>query len=85
MRDGNLFTGGGVTAGIDFGLTLLAELSDATFAEAIQRTLEYDPQPPFPRLAGPAAQAAADKRYEARLIQFGAQMRKQFEQKHEDM
>ena len=55
--DRNRYTGGGVTAGIDFGLTLLAELKDQTTAEFIQLALEYDPQPPFnaghPRVARP--------------------------------
>ena len=47
VRDGNLLTGGGVTAGIDFGLTLAAELTDAATAQAIQLHLEYAPAPPF--------------------------------------
>ncbi len=47
VRDGNIFTGGGVTAGIDFALTLAAEIAGAEVAQAIQLTLEYAPQPPF--------------------------------------
>jgi putative intracellular protease/amidase len=47
VRDGNVFTGGGVTAGIDFALTLAAELADETTAKAIQLGLEYAPAPPF--------------------------------------
>jgi cyclohexyl-isocyanide hydratase len=47
VRDGSLFTGGGVTAGIDFGLTLAAELASQVAAEAIQLHLEYAPAPPF--------------------------------------
>jgi cyclohexyl-isocyanide hydratase len=47
VRDRNRLSGGGVTAGIDFGLTLAAELAGADKAKAIQLTLEYDPQPPF--------------------------------------
>ncbi len=58
-RDGNVITGGGVTAGIDFGLTLLAELTDETTAQAAQLGLEYAPAPPFeagrPDIAPPAA------------------------------
>ena len=46
-RDGNIITGGGVTAGIDFGLTLAAELAGETVAQAIQLALEYAPAPPF--------------------------------------
>ncbi len=47
VRDGALMTGGGVTAGIDFALTLVAELAGREVAEAIQLNLEYAPAPPF--------------------------------------
>jgi cyclohexyl-isocyanide hydratase len=47
VRDGNLITGGGVTAGIDFGLTVAAELAGPEEAQAIQLELEYAPTPPF--------------------------------------
>lgn len=47
VRDGFLFTAGGVTAGMDFALTVAAEIAGRTQAEAIQLGLEYDPQPPF--------------------------------------
>lgn len=47
VEDRNRITGGGVTAGIDFGLTVAARLLDQTRAEQIQLTLEYNPQPPF--------------------------------------
>ena len=57
VRDGNVFTGGGVTAGIDFALTMLAELAGQDYAEAVQLGLEYAPAPPFnsgrPELARP--------------------------------
>jgi putative intracellular protease/amidase len=46
-RDGNILTGGGVTAGIDFALVLLAELAGEAFAQAVQLSLEYAPDPPF--------------------------------------
>jgi cyclohexyl-isocyanide hydratase len=45
--DRNRVTGGGVTAGIDFALTLVSHLVDRTTAEAIQLRLEYNPAPPF--------------------------------------
>ena len=45
--DRNRITGGGVTAGIDFGLALAAELSGEALAQAIQLGIEYNPQPPF--------------------------------------
>lgn len=46
-RDGNIITGGGVTAGIDFALVLLAELAGEAYAESVQLGLEYAPAPPF--------------------------------------
>jgi cyclohexyl-isocyanide hydratase len=45
--DRNRITGGGVTAGIDFALTLVSILVDRKTAEAIQLRLEYNPAPPF--------------------------------------
>jgi cyclohexyl-isocyanide hydratase len=47
VRDGNLLTGGGITAGIDFALTLAAELFDEDTAQLVQLQLEYAPAPPF--------------------------------------
>ncbi|BAY36451.1 ThiJ/PfpI domain-containing protein [Nostoc sp. NIES-2111] len=45
--DRNRITGGGVTAGIDFGLAIAAELFGETLAQEIQLQIEYNPQPPF--------------------------------------
>ncbi len=45
--DRNRITGGGVTAGIDFGLTLAAKLYGDNIAKEIQLMMEYNPQPPF--------------------------------------
>jgi cyclohexyl-isocyanide hydratase len=76
VRDGNLFTGGGVTAGIDFALSLAAEIAGEDVARAIQLALEYDPAPPFdagaPEKAAPAALAAMDRRYSGRREAFRA-------------
>jgi cyclohexyl-isocyanide hydratase len=47
VRDGNILSGGGVTAGIDLALTLVAELAGRAAAQAIQLQLEYAPEPPF--------------------------------------
>lgn len=47
VRDGNLITAGGVTSGIDFGLSVIAELMGQDEAETIQLSLEYAPAPPF--------------------------------------
>jgi cyclohexyl-isocyanide hydratase len=69
VRDGNLITAGGVTAGIDFGLTVVAELVGRAEAEAIQLALEYAPAPPFsagtPEGAPPAVLAAVKERLAA--------------------
>jgi putative intracellular protease/amidase len=45
--DGKLVTAAGVSAGIDMALTLAARVAGDTVAQAIQRGIEYDPQPPF--------------------------------------
>jgi cyclohexyl-isocyanide hydratase len=47
VEDGNRLTGGGVTSGIDFGLTLLARLAGEDYARGWQLGTEYDPHPPF--------------------------------------
>ncbi len=47
VRDGSTITGGGVTAGIDLALTLMAEIAGADYAQGVQLTLEYAPSPPF--------------------------------------
>jgi cyclohexyl-isocyanide hydratase len=45
--DRNRITGGGVTAGIDFALTIAAEVFNEDVAKTIQLSIEYDPAPPF--------------------------------------
>lgn len=47
VRDGNVFTGGGVTAGIDFAFTMMAEIAGEAYAKALTLGLEYAPAPPF--------------------------------------
>jgi cyclohexyl-isocyanide hydratase len=73
VRDGNLLTGGGVTAGIDFALTLVAALADPQQAQAIQLQLEYAPAPPFdagiPASAPPEILALARQRAAGSLAQ----------------
>jgi cyclohexyl-isocyanide hydratase len=64
--DRNRVSGGGVTAGIDFALTLVSILVDRPTAEAIQLRLEYNPAPPFnagsPDTAPPEILARAKER-----------------------
>jgi cyclohexyl-isocyanide hydratase len=68
VRDGKVITAGGVTSGIDFGLTLLAEIAGPELAQAVQLGIEYDPAPPFdcghPSRASAAVQAMVGGRYE---------------------
>ena len=47
VRDGDIITGGGVTAGLDFALVVAAELAGDAFAQALQLGIEYAPAPPF--------------------------------------
>lgn len=69
VRDGNVITAGGVTAGIDFALSVVAELLGRDQAEVIQLAMEYAPQPPFdagtPESAPPAVVEAARERLAA--------------------
>ncbi|HEY5935065.1 MAG TPA: DJ-1/PfpI family protein [Kofleriaceae bacterium] len=69
VKDRDRITGGGVTAGIDFGLTLAAELAGEDIAKAIQLGLEYNPAPPFacghPDVADPALVAIVRARLDA--------------------
>ncbi len=70
--DRNRVTAGGVTAGIDFGLRLVAELVGEALARTIQLALEYDPDPPFrsghPDVADPAlVSALVERRFGERV------------------
>jgi cyclohexyl-isocyanide hydratase len=58
VRDRNRISGGGVTAGIDFALTLAAELASEDYARLLQLNFEYEPQPPFD--CGTPERAGAD-------------------------
>lgn len=57
VHDRNRITGAGVTSGIDFALSVVAEVSSQDRAERIQLSMEYDPQPPFS--SGSPKQASA--------------------------
>jgi transcriptional regulator GlxA family with amidase domain len=69
VRDGNVISGGGVTAGIDMALTVMAEIAGAEYAQAVQLAIEYAPAPPFdsgrPEIARPEIVAAARTRLAA--------------------
>ena len=74
VRDGNLITAGGVTSGIDFGLSMVAEIAGETVAQTIQLSMEYDPNPPFdsghPDCAPDAVKAMVFPRYEKARTAF---------------
>jgi cyclohexyl-isocyanide hydratase len=74
VRDRNRISGGGVTAGIDFGLALAAELAGEEVAKMLQLAFEYDPQPPFdcgsPERAGPELVARLGALQAGRLQQI---------------
>lgn len=67
VRDRNRLSGGGVTAGIDFGLTLAAELAGEELARTLQLVLEYDPQPPYD--SGSPERAGAERVARVRALQ----------------
>jgi cyclohexyl-isocyanide hydratase len=76
VRDGNIISGGGVTAGIDMALSVTAEIAGADYAQTVQLALEYAPEPPFdcgrPERARPAIIAAARKRLDSLSAQRAA-------------
>jgi cyclohexyl-isocyanide hydratase len=78
--DGNVITGGGVTAGIDFALKVVAEIAGEDVARSIQLGIEYDPDPPFdsgsPRVAHPELVKKAKEAAKARQAERHAQVEK---------
>lgn len=73
VRDGNLITGGGVTSGIDFALTVAAELYGPDAARRVQLTMEYDPHPPFD--AGSPTRPEADPKQVRTTIEHARKTR----------
>jgi len=67
VRDGSVITGGGVTAGIDFALTVLAEIGGDDLAQTLQLGLEYAPAPPFDAGSPQTAPADIVARYNAAI------------------
>ncbi|HEV2268844.1 MAG TPA: DJ-1/PfpI family protein [Steroidobacteraceae bacterium] len=80
VREGNIITGGGVTAGIDMALTVLGEIAGKDYAEAVQLGVEYAPMPPFdsgrPEYARPEILAAAKQRSDAVKVERDAAVRR---------
>lgn len=48
VRDGNVVTSAGVSAGIDMALWLIGQIHEPQFARNVQKAMEYDPAPPYP-------------------------------------
>jgi cyclohexyl-isocyanide hydratase len=73
VKDRNRISGGGVTAGIDFALTVVAEVWGEDVAKQMQLGFEYNPQPPFdcgsPEKAGPERVAIAKAALEGLISQ----------------
>jgi cyclohexyl-isocyanide hydratase len=78
--DGNVITGGGVTAGIDMAIAVMAQIAGVDYAQTVQLALEYAPEPPFdcgrPERARPEIVAAAQKRLDAVRAERGAAVRR---------
>eukprot|EP01037_Dinobryon_pediforme_P005615 gene5615-5674_t len=70
VRDGPVITGGGVTAGIDFALAVLAEIGGPALAQTLQLGLEYAPAPPFDAGSPDTAPAEILAGYRARMAEF---------------
>jgi putative intracellular protease/amidase len=64
--DGKMVTSAGVSAGIDMALALTAQLGGDELAQAIQLSIEYDPQPPFDAGSPERAPAAVVDRVRSR-------------------
>ena len=83
VRDGCVFTGGGVTAGIDFALTIVAEIASQAVAQRIQLSIEYDPAPPFvggsPQTTPGDILAGLAGFYAKRNLEFGPAVTQAFE------
>ncbi len=80
VKDGNVITGGGVTAGIDFGLSVVAEIAGETAARKIQLGIEYDPAPPFDSGHPDKAPTLKSELLSARYDKFVSMYRERIEQ-----
>lgn len=76
VRDGDVITGGGVTAGIDIALTIAAELAGEQTAKMIQLAIEYAPAPPFDSGRPETAEPETIDAVRALFAQFASERRK---------
>ena len=74
VHDGRVITGGGVTAGIDFALSVVSEIAGEATASSIQLGLEYDPAPPLdaghPDRVSAEVRQAVEARFAPRMADF---------------
>jgi cyclohexyl-isocyanide hydratase len=75
--DRNRITGGGVTAGIDFGLYVVAKIFGEKVAKEIQLMMEYDPAPPF--------NSGSPKTADAQIIERVINDRKEIQDEREQL
>jgi cyclohexyl-isocyanide hydratase len=80
VKDENVITGGGVTAGIDFALSVIAEIAGETTARRIQLGIEYDPAPPFDSGNPDKAPTIKSELLSGRYDEFRAMYRTRIEQ-----
>jgi cyclohexyl-isocyanide hydratase len=73
VTDGHIITAGGVTSGMDFALTLIAQTHGDAVAQSIQLSLEYDPAPPFSAGHPNAAPTAITDGLKSRVYSAAAQ------------
>jgi transcriptional regulator GlxA family with amidase domain len=70
VHDRNRITGGGVTARIDFGLSLVGQLRDREYAESVQPLAEYAPEPPYDAGTPQRASGRVNAMMEAMFVDF---------------
>jgi len=75
VRDRNRISGAGVTSGIDFALTLVAEIAGDAVAKAVQLQMEYDPEPPFTSGSPHTASPQEGEQARAKMAEFLATRR----------
>lgn len=80
VRDGNIITGGGVTAGIDIALTIVADIAGEDVAKMIQLAIEYAPAPPFNSGRPETADAETVEAVKQLFSTFAAQREKAIDQ-----
>ncbi|EZI33303.1 MULTISPECIES: DJ-1/PfpI family protein [Pantoea] len=75
VRDRNRISGAGVTSGIDFALTLVAEIAGDAVAKSVQLQMEYDPEPPFTSGSPHTASPQEVEQARAKMAEFLATRR----------